>query len=300
MLVSIILPIYNAELFVEKALESLLSQTYCDFELIAIDDGSTDSSLQIVERLSATDKRIRVVSQNNKGLVYTLNHGIDLAKGSLVARMDADDICEPYRLEWQVKFMIDNPSVVCVGGQINLIDMAGRDILKMSMPLDHEGIDAANLSAVSHGIVHPTALMRLSTLRMLGGYSSEYRHAEDIDLWLRLGEIGHLANLPITLLNYRQHIGSIGYQHHFEQKTSQWKAVKAASQRRGQEFNMVQPSLADFERKSASGSIEEKWAWWALKGGNLSTARYYAQRAVSKAPWRPSVWKLGLCCIRGH
>lgn len=300
MLVSIILPIYNAELFVEKALASLLSQTYDDFELIAIDDGSTDSSLQIVERLSVTDKRVRIVSQKNKGLIHTLNHGIDLARGSLVARMDADDICEPYRLECQVKFMADNPSVVCVGGQINLIDTSGRDILEMSMPLDHEAIDTANFSAVSHGIVHPTALMRLSALRMLGGYSSEFRHAEDIDLWLRLGEIGRLANLPISLLNYRQHMGSIGYKHRFEQKTSQWKAVKAAAQRRGQEFNLPPPSRADFERQTAPGLTEEKWAWWALKGGNLSTARFYSGQAILRAPWRHSVWKLGLCCIRGR
>ena len=300
MLVSIILPIYNAERFIEKAIASVLSQSYCNFELIAIDDGSTDSSLQILERLAENDKRVKVISRDNHGLIHTLNHGIELAKGSLVARMDADDICEPHRIEAQVNFMADNPNVVCVGGQINLIDICGREIMQMIMPLDHEAIDAANYSGVSHGIVHPTALMRLSALRMIGGYSSLFRHAEDIDLWLRLGEVGRLANLPILLLKYRQHIESVGYKHRFEQRYSQWKAVKAAARRRGRSFSLAPPSKAECEVKALSGLTEEKWAWWALKGGNLSTARYYAKRAFGKAPWRASVWMLVLCCIRGR
>jgi glycosyltransferase involved in cell wall biosynthesis len=300
MLVSIILPIYNAESFIEEALNSIFLQTYRNFELIAIDDGSTDSSLAILRRIVGNDKRVRVIARENLGLIQTLNQGIDMAKGSLVARMDADDICEPWRLECQVRFMGNNPSVVCVGGQIKLIDKCGREIMKMSMPLDHETIDAANFSSLSHGVVHPTAMIRLSALKMIGGYRSVFRHAEDIDLWLRLAEIGSLANLPIFLLKYRQHIESIGYKYRFEQKSSQWKAVKSAALRRGGDFKFPQPSSTEVEIKGISGATEEKWAWWALKDGNLSTARYYALRAAWKAPWRSSIWKLVLCCIRGR
>jgi len=300
MLVSVILPIYNAESFIEEALNSVFSQTYRNFELIAIDDGSTDSSLAILRRIVDNDKRVRVVARENRGLIRTLNQGIDMAKGSLVARMDADDICETWRLECQVRFMGNNPSVVCVGGQIKLIDKCGREIMKMTMPLDHEVIDAANFSAVSHGVVHPTGMIRLSALKMIGGYRSVFRHAEDIDLWLRLAEIGSLANLPILLLKYRQHIESIGYKYRFEQKSSQWKAVKAAALRRGHDFTFPQPSSAEVEIKGISGATEEKWAWWALKGGNMRTARYYAMRALATASWRFSVWKLALCCVRGR
>ena len=299
MLVSIILPVYNAELFLEVALESVLSQSHEDFELIAIDDGSTDSSLQILKRLSVNNKRVRVFSQNNQGLVNTLNRGICLANGDLVARMDADDICDPKRLECQVRFMSENPDVVCVGSQIQLIDPVGRDLMQMRMPLNHEDIDEANCSCVT-GIVHPTSLIRLSALELVGGYSGAYTHAEDIDLWLRLAEIGRLANSPMSLLRYRQHLNSVGYKYGFEQKCAQWKAVKDAYQRRGKVFLIARPSMGGLQKKIPLESIEEKWAWWALKSGNLTTARYYAMRALAIAPLRLSVWKLALCCVRGR
>jgi len=299
MLVSIILPVYNAELFLEVALESVLSQSHEDFELIAIDDGSTDSSLQILKRLSVNNKRVRVFSQNNQGLVNTLNRGICLANGDLVARMDADDICDPKRLECQVRFMSENPDVVCVGSQIQLIDPVGRDLMQMRMPLNHEDIDEANCSCVT-GIVHPTSLIRLSALKLVGGYRGAYTHAEDIDLWLRLAEIGRLANLPMSLLRYRQHLNSVGYKYGFEQKCAQWKAVKDAYQRRGKVFLIARPSMGELQKKIPLESIEEKWAWWALKSGNVRTARYYAMRALAIAPWRLSVWKLALCCVRGR
>jgi len=299
MLVSVILPVFNAEKFLESAVQSLLDQSFGDFELIAIDDGSTDSSLDLLETFSIKDSRIRVISGPNQGLVKTLNLGVSLAAGCLIARMDADDICETRRLELQVKFMSENPDVVCVGSQIQLIDPVGRDLMQMRMPLDHEDIDEANCSCVT-GIVHPTSLIRLSALELVGGYSGAYTHAEDIDLWLRLAEIGRLANSPMSLLRYRQHLNSVGYKYGFEQKCAQWKAVKDAYQRRGKVFLIARPSMGGLQKKIPLESIEEKWAWWALKSGNLTTARYYAMRALAIAPLRLSVWKLALCCVRGR
>jgi glycosyltransferase involved in cell wall biosynthesis len=300
MLVSVILPVYNAEKFLEEAIESVLAQTFYDFELIAINDGSTDSSLAILERFSLADKRVRVISRENLGLIKTLNQGIELAQGDLIARMDADDICQPNRFECQVEFLAKNPDIVCVGAQIQLIDVNGRQIMGMQGPLDHEDIDAANYSGKSHGIVHPTALIRLSALRLIGGYRSVFRHAEDIDLWLRLAEVGRLANLPVSLLKYRQHLNSIGYRYRFEQQYSQWKAVKDAAERRGKIFKIPEPREEEFIVRALLGSVEQKWAWWALKGGHISTARHYALKALIKAPWRPSVWKLMFCCVRGR
>jgi len=300
MQVSVILPVYNAEKFLEAAIVSLLAQSFKDFELIAIDDGSTDSSLEILQSFSRNDKRIRVISRGNQGLIKTLNQGIELAQGDLIARMDADDICEPNRLELQVEFMSKNPDVVCVGTQIQLIDVNGRQIMDMQMPLEHQGIDAANYSGKSHGIVHPTAVIRLSALKEINGYRPEFKHAEDIDLWLRLAEVGRLANLPVTVLKYRQHLSSIGYRYRFEQQCSHWKAVKQAAERRGGTFDIPQPREEDSKLRAMPGSNEQKWAWWALKGGYISTARHYALRAFCKAPWNPSIWKLIMCCIRGR
>ena len=300
MLVSIILPVYNAEDFLEVAIESVLGQSFEDFELIAIDDGSTDSSLQILKEFARNDNRIRLITRENRGLIATLNQGILLAHGDLVARMDADDICEPQRLEFQVEFLSNNPEVVCVGTQIQLIDINEREIMYMQMPLDHEAIDGANYSSRSHGIVHPTALMRLSSLSFINGYREEFKHAEDIDLWLRLAEVGHLANLPICLLKYRQHLDSVGYKYRFEQRYSQWKAVRNAAERRGECFTIPEPLELESQVKVIPGAVDQKWAWWALSGGNVSTARYYSMQALKKSPWRPSVWKLVFCCIRGR
>ena len=297
MIVSVILPVYNAKNYLSESINSILIQTFTDFELIVIDDGSTDGSTALLQEFAARDSRIRLVCRHNKGLVETLNQALAIANGEFIARMDADDICEPDRFEKQVEFLNENPDVVCVGAQPMLIDGDGRKIMVMKMPLAHAEIDKSHISGHGHAMTHPLAMIRLQTLNAIGGYRIDYEHAEDIDLWLRLGEEGELANLPEVLLNYRQHFSSIGYIERHQQLQSHWRAVDDAMVRRGLLIESTEPHKVDFPSAS---DVYEKWGWWALQGKNIETSRYYAYKALRVGPWRLSRWRLAACAIRGR
>src|SRR5690606_5635129 len=119
-LVTVLMPAFNPGKYLPEAIESILSQTYSDFEFLIINDGSTDDTLEVIK--SYKDSRIRLISRENKGLINTLNEGIDAASGQLIARMDADDICLSTRLEKQVKFFDEHPDHVLVGAEANVVD----------------------------------------------------------------------------------------------------------------------------------------------------------------------------------
>ena len=157
--ISVLLPVRNAERYVGMAIESILSQTYGDFELLALDDGSSDRSLQILRDYEVRDDRVRVFSRENRGLVYTLNELIAKANGLLLARMDADDISLPDRFRKQVEFMDAKPDHVLVGGWIEQINDAGQPIGIIRTPTFHSDIDRAHLCGHC-SVWHPTVMMR--------------------------------------------------------------------------------------------------------------------------------------------
>ena len=138
--ISVILPAYNAEKYIETAVTSILLQTFHDYELIVIDDGSTDRTYEIVTSLSDNDKRIRFVSRENRGLVSSLNEGLKLAKAPLIARMDADDIALPERFSEQVNYLNNHSDIVCVGTAQIIIDEDGDELTKLSVPADNSVI----------------------------------------------------------------------------------------------------------------------------------------------------------------
>lgn len=198
--VSVIMPVYNAERYVAEAIDSILGQTYKDFEFIIINDGSTDGSLQLIK--SYKDPRIHIISRKNKGLVASLNEGIKLARGDYIARMDADDVSYSERFAAQVKFLDEKRSVDLIGAQITTIDEGGKSIDKIiSKPVEPRDIQLL----LGHGsiIAHPTVMLRRSALVKVGGYNQKYWPAEDFDLWQRMALQGMLANLPAVLLKYR-------------------------------------------------------------------------------------------------
>lgn len=253
-IVSVILPVYNGAAFLEQAVESILSQTYRNFELLAIDDGSTDDSLAILNRFAAMDERVRVISRPNKGLTATLNEGLTLAKGTYIARMDADDIAYPTRFEAQVAHLDTHPDVVVVGGQVSLMDGAGRSLGALPLPCDHVTIDQRHMKGVVV-VCHPAVMMRASAARAIDGYDEKYEAAEDFDLWLRLAETGQIANLDCQVLHYRQHLESVGYAKRQRQCLSAWRAVRSACARRGLAFDLSSPQdegpleIQDIHRK---------------------------------------------------
>jgi len=200
--VTVIMPVYNAARYVAEAVESILAQTFTDFEFIIIDDGSTDETPAILARYS--DPRIRVVRKEcNEGLVAALNLGIELARGKYLARMDADDVSLPQRFEKQVAALDRMPDVAVLGTKAIQIDISGRFIEHVVSVTEPSAI-RRRLEAGITPIVHPSVMMRTHFIRQLGGYRTAFRHAEDKDLWLRAIERGaQIRNLNGVLLLHR-------------------------------------------------------------------------------------------------
>ncbi|WP_299594183.1 glycosyltransferase family A protein [uncultured Microbulbifer sp.] len=296
--VAVLLPVYNAERYLDIALQSILGQSYSDFTLCIIDDGSTDSSRKIVLDYAAQDSRILFRSRENRGLVSTLNELAAMTASEYLIRMDADDICETRRCEELVRFMEANPDCVACGSEVLLIDPFGRPIRKMGSLQTHDNIDAAHLAGAGGAIIHPASIIRTSVFTAIGGYCEDYMHAEDLDLFLRLAEQGRLANLPLTLLQYRQHFNSVGYAHRVLQRNSTYKALQHAYMRRN-----IRRTV-DYNPEDAHPITKRvvflKWAWWALSSGYRSTARHYALKALAKNVCSFDSWKLFICVIRGY
>ncbi|TVQ31347.1 MAG: glycosyltransferase [Phycisphaeraceae bacterium] len=232
--ISILLPVYNAGAFLEEAVESVLAQSRADFELLALDDGSNDGSTDVLRRFEAMDPRVRVVSRPNAGLVRTLNELIELASAPLLARMDADDVCLPDRLRAQVEFLDANPDVVCIGGAVVFIDESGR-VLHRPAPVRGDMAVQREALCGRTPICHPASMFRAEAIRKVGGYRASTWPAEDLDLWLRLGELGALDNVPECVLQYRLHAASISFSRSREQLAQQEAVCRAAWLRRGVE-----------------------------------------------------------------
>lgn len=299
--ISVVLPVFNSGAYLEPALRSVLRQTYPDFELIAINDGSTDGSLQWLQKMASEDSRIRVITRPNKGLVATLNEGLELAEGEYIARMDADDVALPTRFATQMEYLEAHPECVAVGSRVLLIDADGLPICEFAKATSHEEIDADHMEGRGGAIPHPSVIVRKAALLQVGGYREEYIYAEDLDLFLRLAEVGRLANISEALLKYRQHPTSIGYSKRALQKRSAYAAVMDAYRRRNMDGAEMGEKLMNqgFSDPSII-DIYIKWGWWALGAGNLRTARKYAFRALRQAPFCGETLKLFFCVARGH
>lgn len=200
-LVSVIMPVYNAASYLEESIRSILNQTFADFEFLIFEDGSTDRSLSIIQAFQ--DERIKViVSPQNRGYVHHLNEGIALARGKYIARMDADDISDPQRLEKQVAFMEENSRTVLCGTRYRTI---GSSESYGDLPCSDEQI---RLSLLYNNVFcHPSVLIRKSTLHENGLRYPLVHVIEDYGLWSQLAFYGNLANLPAYLLHYRDGVG---------------------------------------------------------------------------------------------
>jgi glycosyltransferase involved in cell wall biosynthesis len=197
----VLLPVHNAADTVAKAAESVLTGNDVALELILIDDGSTDGSSEVLQNI-ARDPRVRVLSHPNMGLAQSLNRGIAAASAPFIARMDADDVSAPGRLDKQLQFLSENHDVVLVGGQIRRI-VKGEPRSASDLPLYHRGIVNALLGG-QHAMCHPTVMIRKTALDAVGGYWNE-GFGEEWDLFLRLSEVGKLANLESQVLDYAFH-----------------------------------------------------------------------------------------------
>ncbi len=224
--VSVVMPVRDGERFLREALDSILGQTLADLELVVVDDGSTDSTPALLRAAAARDERVRVRSQPPGGLTVAINAGCAHARAPLIARMDADDVMLPGRLERQVAYLDANPDVALLGGGVVLIDEAGREI-------DREpGRERLELLERNE-LTHATVIMRADALRALGGYRLD--QAEDYDLWLRFEERYGVAALSEPVIRYRLHPGQFSVTR-LERQALGFLCVRAAAlaRRRGQ------------------------------------------------------------------
>lgn len=296
--ISVLMPVYNGEKYLIEAIESILNQTYTDFEFIIINDGSSDNSELILRNLLKRDPRIQVISRGNRGLTASLNEGLGYVQGKYIARMDADDVAFPERFVQQITFLEHNPNYVAVGSRVLLIDSEGLPIRPFAQQTNHEEIDAAHMDGKGGAIVHPAVMLRRDALQKIGNYREAMEPAEDLDLFLRLAEIGKLANLPEMLLKYRMQVNSIGHTRRQEQKKAADNALIEAYRRR----QIVLPNMLNTggDRQNSLAAIHRKWAWWSLGAGNIATARKHALLALGKNPTSGQSWKVVACAFRGR
>lgn len=251
---SVAMSIYNGERFLAAAIESVLAQTFGDFEFLILDDGSTDATPRIVREFAARDSRIRPIIRENRGLVASLNELLHEARAPLVARMDADDICEPERFASQVAFLDANPDYGVIGCRSHDIDEndAPYRVSGPEHPDTHEAFIAA-IKARHPLLCHPAVMYRRELVLSMGGYHAAFRHCEDLDLWLRLASVTKLASLPQRLIRYRHYPDQVSQRHVTEQQTGAAIALLAWKER---EAGRPDPT-ADLERLPPIDELDE-------------------------------------------
>jgi glycosyltransferase involved in cell wall biosynthesis len=272
--VSVLLPAYNAERFVASAVRSVLAQTHGDFELLAIDDGSTDRTLEILRMLAEEDSRVRVISHPNYGMGRSLNEALEEARHDWVARMDADDLMMPNRLERQLAFLAERPHVVVASSLVHYVDEDGNVIGKNTSAFtDPARVQEAVARNWVVGFHHPAVMMRKAVVRDIGGYRPEFWPADDADLWNRILErhAGVIVQ-PEHLMKYRIHGGSVCVSSAREAtRKTDWVEACMVHRRAG----AAEPSWAQF--------LEDQRCqpWWAkLNRGRRDFARTLYKAAV--------------------
>lgn len=198
--VTVLMSAYNTDKYIAEAIESVLAQTMPDFEFLIIDDGSTDRTLEVIQ--SFTDERIKLVSRPNKGLVASLNEGLQLASAALIARFDADDVCYPDRLEKQLAFMQANKDYVLVGGEADYMDEHGTELFRYTFT-NYEDADIRATGFRNCPVIHSTVMYVKSAVLEAGGYDPRAVTFEDHLLWHKLSEYGKMKNLALPLIKVR-------------------------------------------------------------------------------------------------
>jgi len=225
--ITVVLPVFNGERYLGQAIDSVLQQTFPDFEFLIIDDGSEDSSVEIIRRYS--DPRIRLLRhEGNRGLVATLNEGLSQARGDYIARMDADDVCRPNRLFLQVQWLDDHPDHAVVGSFVQRIDADGALLPDWIVDRKTATPEEIRRTLIKHNcLAHPTTMLRRSALNGLA-YDPRARHAEDYELWLQVvSRDQKMAKIPVALLLYRIHSDSVTLKKARYLGRTQWIQLRA-------------------------------------------------------------------------
>ncbi|MEM7682925.1 MAG: glycosyltransferase family 2 protein [Planctomycetota bacterium] len=296
---SVGMTVYNGQGYLRAALGSLLSQDFEDFELVAVDDGSTDATPDVLADAARQDERLRVVRQDNAGISAAANRMLAETRAPLIARMDADDLAKPGRLSAQVAFMNGPGSAVAASGcAVDYIDAKDRFLTTIRPPCDNEKIQSMLLGGHC-AVWHTGSILRRSAVDKVGGYSTDLRYAIDLDLWLRLGEVGPLANLPESLQRYRMHAGGVSETKRDIQQEDARTAVRRAGERRGVEAVFEETPWRPGSDRASREAFHLKFGWWAYHSGQRKTAALYGLKAASVRPWSYRGWRMTLKAALG-
>ena len=296
--VSVLMPVYNTERYVAEAVRSILAQTYDELEVLIYDDGSTDRSPEILHGLAERDPRIRLFLRPHTGLTTWLRAGVEIARGEYVARMDADDIAHPERLAAQLSYLDAHPECVVVGTEARLVDPERRPIKQLGVQLTHDGIDADLMRGRGDAMLHPASTFRRDAILAVGSYRVDFEAAEILDLNLRLAERGRVANLPDTLLEYRQHLDKVSARRKGDQRRAQDAALREAIERRGLDESHL-PRRRPVPEAIPRTDQWHRWAAWAIEAGHLATARRHAWAVFREEPRSRRACKLLLRALLG-
>jgi glycosyltransferase involved in cell wall biosynthesis len=228
--VSVVMPVRDGARWLSEAIRSILDQTLSNFELIIIDDGSTDNSHDIIKSIARGEPRIRAMRQDRQGLVAALNCGLSECRGPLIARLDADDRAHPLRLRRQAEYLDCHPDVGLLGTWANQIDEHGSIVHALKPPTNSETLRI--LLTRTNPFVHSSVMLRTRDLRKVGFYRQAFEGAEDYDLWIRISEHATVANLPEYLVDYRWHPTGLSHRLRVRQLYSARLAQEAALARR--------------------------------------------------------------------
>ena len=288
--ISVLMPVYNSDRYLARAVESILGQTFGDFEFVVIDDGSTDRSREILEDYARRDLRIRLVRRPNTGYSRALNEALGLSRGEFLARMDSDDVAYPDRFARQIEFLRSRPDCLAVGCQVRQINPDGVPLRSSAHEVDHDAIVARLLTGAGAEIPHPGVIMRGEAVKDLGGYRVEFEPVEDLDLYLRLADRGRLANLPEVLLDYRQHFQSVNQTRNEQQVRLAGQVVAEALARRGQPI----PEGFAIPVWSMPSKVWRYFTWIrpALVSGHPLLACRYAAYVALRGPFEARPWTL--------
>lgn len=256
-LVSVVMGVHNGALTVGETIESMLAQTVTDFEFIIVNDGSTDTTAEVLQRYAQQDSRLRIVDQVNRGLTAALQHGCALVRARYIARCDAGDWYAPQRLERQLSVLENHPDVVAVGGAGERVGPGGEYLFtdrRQASP----AVITQLLKQANGAITHATAMFRTVVYQQVGGYRKEFQFAQDIDLWLRMVEHGLLAEVPEMICRIRIEPEGISLAKH----KTQWRlaelAYQCAAQRRdGKDESRLLRQASDL--RSAKPVNESTW-----------------------------------------